>query len=366
MRIIRYLAMVAALVIPSALSAKGVEVTVDASAATAVLKVVRDPNLTFAQALTIARLPGNQGLIRKARSYGRTANDDLLARALIAAAHRDTTFSDISKFNFADVRDHAAQTERALAGLSDPELHLLDTVKARIAAFTPPAVSGRVTGYLVVGGTAGGFAFGDPQFYLNLDRYPSARLASTIMEHELFHAVQALAQSAAKATPEQEKCLADIPHSGDISDFLTALSMEGTASYVGDVLALPDHDADETLLKERARFARNVGLIGRSITQLELSVHGLDTGASVSADEVYALGFYGDEVMYPLGYVMARAISKEQGDTAIGELIGLPGAAFVKRYIELKGYGKSEEMPALKPGTIRWADRLTACANPRR
>ncbi len=137
--------------------------------------------------------------------------------------------------------------------------------------------------------------------------------------------------------------------------------MEGTASYVGDILALPERGADETLTRERARFARNVGLVSRSVTQLELSVHGLDTGAAVSPDEVYALGFYGDEVMYSLGYVMARAIAKEQGDAAIGALIGQPGVMFVERYVRLKGYGKSDEMPTLKPGTVQWADRISAC-----
>lgn len=40
-------------------------------------------------------------------------------------------------------------------------------------------------------------------------------------------------------------------------------------------------------------------------------------------------------------YVLARAISSEQGSGAIGELIGLPGSAFVERYIHLKGYGKA-------------------------
>ncbi len=44
-----------------------------------------------------------------------------------------------------------------MASLNDPQLHLLDAVKARIAAFTPATMSGRVTGYLVVGGTSGGF-----------------------------------------------------------------------------------------------------------------------------------------------------------------------------------------------------------------
>lgn len=79
---------------------------------------------------------------------------------------------------------------------------------------------------------------------------------------------------------------------------------------------------------------------------------------------MYALGFYGDEVLYALGYVMARAIAREQGNRALGELIGLPGAAFVERYLSLRSYGKDADAPALKPGTIHWARTLSACAKP--
>lgn len=344
-------------------AAENVAVTIDVTAANAVLAAVRNPSLSADDALEVARLPGNQGLIRKAKSYGRTASDQLFAQALVAAAHRDTAFVDVSKFRFDDVRDHAAATNEALAKLNDPGLHLLDAVKARIAAFTPPSLTGRVTGYLIVGGTSGGFAFGDPQFFLNLDRFPSAVLASTIMEHELYHAVQALARKAYLQAPGHEQCIAAIPHGTDVAAFFASLSAEGTASYVGDVLALPERGGDEATSKERARVARNVGMVDRSIVQLELSVHGLTTSAAVTPEEVYGLGFYGDEVLYALGYVMARAIAQEQGNAAIGDLAGAPGATFVARYASLKGYGKSDAMPALKPETLRWANTLSKCAS---
>jgi hypothetical protein len=365
MRLKRFLstaAVAAVLMMPSAVLAENVAVSVDVSAATAVLDAVRNPRLTTAEALKIAQLPGNQGLIRKAKSYGRTATDALFAQALVAASHQNASFVDVSRFRFSEVREHAAQTEQAIAGLRDPRLHLLDAVKARIAAFTPKTLKGQVTGYLVVGGTSGGFAFGEPQFYLNLDRFPSAVLASTIMEHELFHAVQALARSAHEPTETQTKCIAGTAHGSDVADVFGSLLAEGTASYVGDVLSLAEHGTDAATTEQRVRVARNVGLVDRSITQLELSVHGLTTGAAVSPREVYELGFYGDEVLYALGYVMARAIASEQGSGEIGELISMPGAAFVERYIHLKGYGKSEAMPALKPGTIAWANKLSACS----
>lgn len=336
----------------------------NSTAATSVLQAVQNPQLTLNEAQKIAGLPGNQGLIRKARGYGRIASNDTFARALVAAAHGDPSYVDVSKFNFADVRTHAAQTQVAISALNDPRRRLLEGVKARIARFTPTGLTGQVTGYLVVGGTSGGFAFGDPEFFLNLDRFPSPKVASTIMGHELFHAVQTLARASTKTMSSAEaQCLQAEPHAQDLSNFFGSLSAEGTAAYVGDLLALPDQDKDVVLQRERSRFARNVGLVDRSITQLELSIHGLSTDVSASPSEIYALGFYGDEVMYSIGYVMARAIAKEEGDAAIAALIERPGAAFVQKYVRLKSYGKSDSVPVLKPATIHWADKLASCAS---
>lgn len=361
-----WIAVVLALALPAGLQARELVVAVDATAATAVLAAVNNPRLTLAEAMAVARLPGNQGLIRKSISYGRTASDASFAQALMAAAHRDAAFIDTSRFELGRVRDNAQVTAKAMTTLLDPGAQRIDQVKARIAAFTPAGLDGRVTGYLVVGGTSGGFAFGEPEFFLNLDQYPSPELAATIMSHELFHAVQALAQSAARPNPATEKCVAAAggaaARGADVAGFFGSLLAEGTASFVGDILALPKTGLDAPSARERSRFARNVDLVGRSITQLELSVHGLTTGAGVTADEVYELGFYNDEVMYGLGYVMAAAIAGERGNAAIADLIGQSGATFVQRYVRLQSYGTSEAVPALKPATVRWAETLAACA----
>lgn len=281
----------------------------------------------------------------------------------MAAAHRDDGAADPGKFNFGRVRDNAAQIQATLARLEDPASSLLPGVRARIAAFTPPGLHGHVTGYLVVGGTSGGFAFGDPEFFLNLDRFASAPLATTVMQHELFHAVQGIARTAlAPSMSAAAACMARIPHSEELAQLFASLEMEGSASLVGDVASMPaglDAPTDEARKKAR----RNVELVGRSVTLLELSAHGLTTGAQVSYDQMYELGFYGDEVLYALGYVMARAIAAEEGSGAIAALTGRPGALFVQRYRNLKGYGKLEAVPTLFPATLRTAEQLAACAS---
>lgn len=95
-----FMAMAALLGAPSTVRADNVAVEIDLSAAKAVLNAVGNRDLTTEQALEVAELPGNQGLIRKAQSYGLTADDALFAQALVAAAHHDAGYQDKSKFRF--------------------------------------------------------------------------------------------------------------------------------------------------------------------------------------------------------------------------------------------------------------------------
>ena len=106
------------------------------------------------------------------------------------------------------------------------------------------------------------------------------------------------------------------PTVDELAQLFAALETEGSASLVGDVAAMPE-GIDAASDEERKKVRRNIGMVGRSITLLELSVHGFNTGAQVGYDNIYELGFYGDEVLYALGYVMARAIAAEEGKNAI-------------------------------------------------
>lgn len=355
----RWALAVLACLLATVAQAQGLEVKLDAEAARAVLAAVRDPGLTQARALEIAKLPGNQGLIRKAHSYNRPADDAMLAEALLAAAQRRASEAD-AYFHFADVRDAADRIAPVLDALADPASGALDEVKARIARFTPARVTGKVAGYLVVGGTSGGFAFGEPEFFLNLARYPSAGLAKTILTHELYHGVQGLAAALRPPQGDANKaCLAKLPQAKELGQLYGSLLEEAGASYVGDVLALPADDAGSRADRERAQ--RGVNLVSRSVTLLGLSTHSLVSNGPVTYDDVYALGFYGDEILYSLGYVMMRAIAKEAGDGAVAELIDAPGAMLIARYAALASYGKDKATPALDAATLAWAKRIAAC-----
>ncbi|MES2986998.1 MAG: DUF5700 domain-containing putative Zn-dependent protease [Pseudomonadota bacterium] len=337
-------------------AAQGLSVKVDADSARAVLAAVQNPALTQEQALAIARLPGNQGLIRKIKGYNRPADEGRLAEALLAAAQHRASDLD-SDYKFAAVRDAAAAISPVVEALAGPAS--LTGVQARIALFTPARVKGKASGYLIVGGPSGGFAFGEPEFYLNVARFPVASLARVIMGHELFHGVQGLAMSLRPQSDAAKACLAKIPEAENLGQLFGSLRDEGMASYVGDVLALP---ADDPAIKTaRDKAQRGVNMVGSSITLLGLSTHALTSGSTIPYEDIYGLGFYGDEILYSLGYVMVRAIAKEQGNAGVAELIDQSGAALVMRYLSLSGYGKGKDVPALDPVTVTWAKRLAEC-----
>lgn len=330
----------------------------DVEQARAVIAAVQDPGLTHDRALAIAKLSGNRGLIRKAISYGKQADEERLAEALLSAAQHRASAAD-ENYHFAAVRDAAEKLTASLDVLTDPANHALEDVKARIALFTPGRVHGTVTGYVIVGGNSGGFAFGEPVFWLNLARFPSPLLAKTILAHELYHAVQGLAAGLAPQSEAAKKCLAAMPEADSLTRLYDSLREEGTASYVGDVLALPADDAGVKTDRDKAQ--RGINLVKRSTTLLALSTHAIVSHSTIAYDDIYALGFYGDEILYSLGYVMSRAIASEQGNAAVAELIDKPGAAMILRYAGLKGYGQSKDMPALDAETLDWAKRLAGC-----
>jgi hypothetical protein len=336
-----------------------VTVRVDASAAEAVLAALRDPKLTRDRALAISRLPGNAGLIRKGRSYGLKVDEQRFAEALLSAAQGRPS-EDERYFRFASVLADAPRIGAALAVLLAPTSHTLERVRARIALFGPPTGGGGVSGYIVVGGSSGGFAFAEPEFFLNLAYFPSAPLATTIMEHEMFHAVQNMAEAAERGRVKKMSCTAHPPNADRLAALFDPLMKEGTASLVGDLLALPEA-GDAEIQKERSSFARKVERVAHSVTLLSLSTHAAATGASIADDDIYALGFYGDELLYPLGYVMAKALAEELGPASIGSLVGKPGAAFIERYIGLRRYG-SNTAPSLGPIVERAARELSSCA----
>lgn len=352
----KFLLRCAALLAPIMVHGASLDIDIDDRAVRAVLKAVTNPALTRDEAMAVARLPGNEGIIAKIRSYHITADEGTLADALVAAAEGKIAPPE-DVYQFIGVRDNAERIAHTLEQLDDPSLHLIDQVKVRIARFTPTQVHGRVSGYLIAGGPAGGFSFGKPEFFLNLARYPSPLIAQTILEHELYHGLQGLARVDSPQN-KVKACLAKLSGGAHLAEFLIDLYDEGTATYVGDVLSLPIGD-DPITEEQRKHLESNIAMLKRSATILDLSVHGI-VSSKINFEQIYALGFYGDEFLYALGYIMTKAIDAERGSQAVADLMGAPASGFITTYVALARYGSNKE-PRLGDETVAWAKKAQAC-----
>jgi hypothetical protein len=343
----------------------GSGVVIDVASAQAVLAAVGNPQLAPDEALRIARLGGNQGLVRKENSYGRPAKTSDLADALLAVAHGRSE-SGAFQFNFAAVKTNSPRLTALLNRIQSHPTEFHDWVIQRVTSFSPPDARLAITGYLIVGGASGGFAFDDPKFYLNLnyDDFSDYDAARVVMAHELYHAVQATYADTTKPwyVKTQPK---DSPDPGlaqqcsDTADLFDALYQEGSASYVGDVVLLDGIDTPKAKALV-ADFTGGLKELHKDVTLLELSVTGLDAPQPVAFKDIYSLGFYVPEPLYKVGYVMAKAIDHEAGRPALIGMLSKPGYRFADAYLQLPSYGKDYEHPKLGVNTVAAIHRLIA------
>lgn len=351
------------------LSAAQVELAVDTASARAVLQALTNPNLTRAEALAVAALPGNAAMIEKIRSFGKPAGAELFADALIAAVNSQPPPQKM--FNFDRVRANAAVDLAALDAIDQPAANFRSRVLERVSAFSPDALHIAAKGVVIAGGPASGFAFNEPVAYLNIDNFSGdAAAVRVIMAHEIYHAVQAAAGAAVRdrrvlGFDDQEfariksglarRCYALESMFGD---FLR----EGSASYVGDVMELAGDEGPSSKWHKN-RFEEGLRSLEESFTLLDLSVIGLTAEPPASYERVYALGFYHHELLYFPAYVVAKAIALDQGPGALAGLLDQPGSAFLRRYMALPLYGKDAVHPRLGAATERWAGLLRgSCA----
>ena len=265
-------------------------------------------------------------------------------------------------FRFEDVKAHAKELTALVDRIEGATSGFQDWVTARVARFTPPDTNVDIIGYLVVGGTSGGFAFAEPTFFLNLAYFNEFEAAKVVMAHELYHAVQgALADTAmawwARPGALKGKQGALASRCADTAQLFTDLYQEGSASYVGDPLLLT---GEEGPLAKKTRGEMEAGLaqMGNSRTLLELSVTGLEAPKPVPYENVYALGFYSPEILYKLGYAMARAIAVDESPQALAAFLRQPGYKFAAHYVGLPAYGKDELHPKLGPNVLAAIERL--------
>lgn len=341
------------------------EIRIDDTAAKAVLQALGNPQLTKAEAETVAHLPGNQAIVRKVSGSDPSASEARFADALVAAAQGD---DKPTPYRFDRVKKDRLTTLKLIDDIAAHPEEFLAWIVKRITPFTPQGIEVDATGYLIAGGRADGFAFDKPDFYMNISRFgDELESARVIMVHELYHGVQSMVAVQRKAgirafdfdhdvyvklpTDAVRDCYATRAYFG-------LLVAEGTATLVGDPTFLPRQGTYAEA--ERRRREGAFGSQDQQITVLEVSLKAITSPAPMGLETVYPIGFYPPAPMYDLGYVMAKAIAAHDGEVAIGRLISEPPENFVRRYIALTK--ENPKLQPLGPLAARWAARDT-CPN---
>lgn len=334
-------------------------VRVDTDSAKAVLVAIQNPSLSLDEALRIARLPGNQGIIREQKSFKIPVTTASFAHALVAAARGEATNDPTeSALYFAALKLKAVQLLRLTNQIEGDSEGFQRSIEGRIEKFTIPDLGLQLRGFVVAGGDGGGYSFGGTDFFLNLSFNDDLIVAKTTTKHELYHAVQGA------FTKERQSGAVVSAHSSrqncaNTSRLFADIYEEGSAMYVEDISTLSQSHS-ESAMRQLADIRDGLEHIHSSVALLELSVTGLHATTAVPFDDVYEVGFYGHGVLYDIGYVMAKAIVDNEGPQGLAALLKSPSYGMILRYIQLPGYGKDKDHPKLGLNTIAAVNQLVS------
>ena len=342
----------------SILQAAAIVVTINTDSAKAVLDALGDPRLTHDDALKIARMTGNQGIIREMNGFKIAVTNESFANALWAAAHgQKVTDPTETALYFDIVKPKAAKLLALIQQIEASPEAFQGAIENRITLFTPPGTEVRLQGYIVAGGDGGGYAFGGTDFYLNLEFNDDMAVARTVTTHELYHAVQSAFAGkpspvidAQAPSPTQQAC-------ADSARLFANIYREGSAMFVEDSSTLAQSHS-ESAIKQLTDINDGLAHLKDSATLLELSIVGLHASEAVPFDDVYSVGFYGHGVLYDIGDGMARAVVENDGPQGLASFLTRPPYQFVLRYTQLPKYGIDKDHPRLGPNTMKSLNQL--------
>jgi hypothetical protein len=331
-----------------------ITVTINTDAAKADLVALKNPLLTHNEALKIARMPGNQGIIQKENEFKIPVTEEVFANALVAAAQgRQVTDPREVSLYFDKVKPKVDQLLALARDIDANPQAFQESIERRIALFTPPGADLRLQGYIVAGGDGGGYAFGDTKFYLNLEFNDDMVVAKTVTTHELYHAVQgAFASERGPAVETPRQTLSHAQQScANTAQLFANIYEEGSAMEVEDSLNLAQSHS-ESAVRQLADLKEGLTHLHDSAMLLELSVVGLNADDAVPFDDVYSVGFHGHGVLYDIGNGMARAIVENDGPQGLAVFLKQPPYKFALHYTQLPKYGADKDHPRLGPNTL--------------
>jgi hypothetical protein len=333
----RYLAALAIAVPLSGACAQspgGISVTIDTSAAEAVLKAVTgDPTDAESLARTALELPGIQAMIAKEHRYVPAASTD----AFVAAVVGTVNGRGGEPFSLREIRDNPAQVRALLANLASRKTELSGRLTDRLRMYAPRGLTLHTTLAVVLGSHQNGWVLDQktPVFYIDAGfQSGDADALIAVAAHELFHVVQGAVQ------PDWSAPLAvstsgspEIREMHNVHAALLNLAIEGMADYVGDPRALPG--SGPGIVRARREYERNLARSSESFALFDTIIYRLHGDPDAPLESLLNIGFGGswEQSGYYVGFAMASAIDHYIGRDRLQELVASPPEDFVLAYV---------------------------------
>jgi len=317
---------------PSPVSVQGaIEIAADFESARATLDLFTKNTATDEELTRVAQLAGNQGLIRQAARFDPNATEQNFKQSLKQLIETGALKND--PFSFLVVKERLLKTRELLEQIQKNPRALMESVKERMAKYTPAGVSMNVKVYFVVGGTSDGFAPDASRFFVALhylqDDFEGLRL---LMAHELYHNAQGVARRAKQGNQGSGGSVSNVSRSLNL---LQNTLNEGTASVVGDPLEIADGKAYISWFQ--TKYRNNLRRINVNFALFDTLLFRLYHDPDANANQLYNIGFSGmlDSPLYFVGYRMAKVIEKYKGKDALARAIGDPPIEFFNQYVEI-------------------------------
>ena len=317
------------------------KIGIDFQSARAVINLLGRSQVTEAELNEVAKLPGNQQLIKKVFEADSVHGEEVFKETLHQAIENQKIGED--PFDWQTVRQKLPEINLLISQIENNQSVLRIELENIIRPYTPNDLKIDVTAFFLVGGGSLGFTLdGDFNFYVGLHKtggdYEALRY---LIAHELYHSIQAIGARRRQLAAVSIKSPANILKSLML---VRNVYTEGTATLVGSPLEATNlkqfgQAQQEEYRKNLARSRQNFALFDALLFQAY-------NDPAADADQMYAIGFSTsfDETLYYVGYRMARDLAKYEGKQVIAPLINKNPLELFRLYIELY---KSKNDPAL-------------------
>lgn len=324
------------------------EVQVDFESAKAIVSLFDKVKISDSELTRIAKLYGNQQLIKKVGSYSGYANEEFFKKTLREVIETGTVKSD-DPFDWKLVKAKQSQVKKLINRLETHET-LVSDVRALIQAYTPQDIKATVKACFLVGGGSLGFVIDDPNtFNVGLQKIGDDYEGLVyLVAHELYHSVQGIGRD----RRTRVKSLSTPPKTVLYAETLIRnLWDEGSANLVGDFTKIKN---PETFTKaQQDGYEKNKNRSAQNFALFESLLFTAYADSTANIEQLYNVGFTVafDETSYFVGYEIAKVIEEHKGAKALADCINKGPLEFCRLYISLYRGDPKLRMIKFNPST---------------